>query len=127
MSLSELPPRVWAVHDGRMGIVSQVLGLAEAVGWPIEEKRIEIRFPWSRLTPHLWWRPLDALSSAGDALTPPWPDLVIGCGRLTAAPLAAIRRASFGRTFTVQIQDPKLPLAWYDLVVLPEHDRRRGD
>jgi uncharacterized protein len=119
-------PRVWAVHDGRIGIANQVLGLAEAVGWPFEEKRIEIRFPWTKLAPQFWLRPLAAPGPGGDRLAPPWPDLVIGCGRQTAAPVAAVRRASGGGSFAVQIQDPTLPLAWYDLLVVPEHDRRRG-
>jgi mitochondrial fission protein ELM1 len=42
-------PRVWAVHDGKVGIRSQVIGLAEALGWPFEEKVVALRFPWNRL------------------------------------------------------------------------------
>ena len=120
------PPRVWAVHDGRIGITNQVLGLAEAVGWPVEERRIDVRFPWRHLAPQLWPRPLAALSPASDRLGPPWPDLLVGCGRLTAAPAAAVRKASGGRTFVVQIQDPKLSPSRFDLLVVPEHDRLRG-
>ena len=36
----------WVVTDGKPGMVSQALGLAEAVGLPIVEKRVEVRAPW---------------------------------------------------------------------------------
>ena len=48
-------------------------------------------------------------------LAPPWPDLVIGCGRNTAAPALAIRRASDGRTVAAQIQDPRVGRDAFDL------------
>src|SRR4051794_30810939 len=94
-----VPTVVWALHDGRIGIANQVLGLAEAGGLATLEKRLAIRFPWSALPASLWLRPLHAVGPGGADLAPPWPDLVIGCGRTTAAPAAAIRRASGGRSF----------------------------
>ena len=33
-------PTVWAVHDGKIGMANQVLGLAEAVGYPVIEKAV---------------------------------------------------------------------------------------
>src|SRR3954447_25213589 len=33
-------PVVWAVHDGRIGIRNQVVGLAEAIGGAVVEKRL---------------------------------------------------------------------------------------
>ena len=62
----------------------------------------------------------------GEVLAPPWPDLVIGCGRNTAAPTLAIRRASGGRTVAAQIQDPRVGRGEFDLMCVPEHDRLRG-
>ena len=59
-------------------------------------------------------------------LVPPWPDLVIGCGRNVAMPALAIRRASGGRTLAAQIQDPGVGSNEFDLLVVPEHDRIRG-
>ena len=58
MGLTAAPPIVWAVHDGKVGMASQVLGLAEAVGWPVVEKRLAIRAPWRHLVPPLWFHPL---------------------------------------------------------------------
>src|SRR5512143_2698934 len=95
---NEKHANVWVLHDGKPGMASQALGLAEATGFPFVEKPLSIRRPWAWLPPLLWLAPLDAARNQGRALAPPWPDLVIGCGRNSARPALAIRRASGGRT-----------------------------
>ena len=100
--------------------------MAEAAGFAFAEKRLEIRFPWSCLPPLLWPAPLDAPGGTGARLKPPWPDFVIACGRNTAMPALAIRRASGGRTIAAQIQDPGIGRGEFDLSIVPEHDRVRG-
>jgi uncharacterized protein len=119
-------PSGWVLHDGKAGMSSQAVGLAEAVGFAFVEKRLEIRFPWTYLPPQFWPKPLDAPGGAGDRLAPPWPDFVIACGRNAAVPALAIRRASGGNTITAQIQDPGIGRGEFDLSVVPEHDRLRG-
>ncbi|MCB1972095.1 MAG: mitochondrial fission ELM1 family protein [Geminicoccaceae bacterium] len=54
----------------------------------------------------------------------PAPDLVIGCGRRTA-PVALAIAHRFTATRLVQIMWPEVMPGRFDLVVLPEHDRRR--
>jgi uncharacterized protein len=120
-------PLVWAMHDGRVGIANQVIGLTEAVGLPFVEKRCLVRFPWTILPPALWSDPARALAPDSDKLTPPWPDLLITCGRVCAAAGIAVKRASDGRTFLVQIQDPRIGRRDFDLMVVPAHDPARGD
>jgi mitochondrial fission protein ELM1 len=119
-------PLVWVLHDGKAGMASQALGLAEAAGFRFVEKRLSVRRPWAWLPPQLWVGPLRAVSDAGVALAPPWPDLVIGCGRHTAMPALAVRRASGGRTFAAQIQDPRVGRNEFDRLFVPEHDSLRG-
>src|SRR6266536_1605912 len=124
--LSEARPSIWVLHDGKPGMASQALGLAEATGFPFSEKTLSIRRPWAWLPPQLWLAPLDAARHAGQSLAPPWPDLVIGCGRNAAPPALAIRRASDGRTLAAQIQDPHVGRGEFDMLFVPEHDRLRG-
>jgi mitochondrial fission protein ELM1 len=119
-------PGVWVLHDAKPGMASQALGLAEATGFPFVEKRLMVRRPWQWLTPPLWVAPLHAATEGGRRLGPPWPDLVIGCGRNTVRPALAIREASGGRTLTAQVQDPRYGRGRFDLLVVPEHDRLRG-
>jgi mitochondrial fission protein ELM1 len=119
-------PAVWVLHDGKAGMASQALGLAEATGFPFIEKRLAIRFPWSALPPGFWFLPFHATGDAGARLVPPWPDLIIACGRNSAMPALAIKRASGGRTVAAQIQNPSVGNTEFDLFVVPEHDRFRG-
>lgn len=106
-------------------MASQALGLAEATGFPFIEKCLEIRFPWACLPPVVWPFPLQAVRGRG-GLTPPWPDLIIGCGRNVAMLGLAIRRSSCERTLVAQIQNPCVGVSEFDLLVVPEHDALRG-
>lgn len=116
----------WVVTDGNPGMENQCRGLAEWLGLAALVKRIRIRPPWRWLPPSLWINPLAAIARSGDPLNPPWPDLLIATGRLSVAPAAAIRRRAAGRTIAVQIQDPAVDPARFDLVVVPAHDRLEG-
>jgi uncharacterized protein len=119
-------PAVWVLHDGKAGMASQVVGLAEAAGFPFIEKKLAIRFPWSHLPPRFWLWPFQAAGPGGARLAPPWPDLIIACGRNAAMPALAIRRTNGGRSIAAQIQDPEIGHNEFDLFVVPAHDRLRG-
>jgi uncharacterized protein len=121
------PPQIWVLHDGKIGMANQVTGLAEALGWPITQKHLAIRPPWRYLPPGLWLAPALAIDPAGARLQPPWPDIVIGCGRNSVAPARMIKRASGGRAFWVQVQDPRFARSEIDLIVAPRHDPAPGE
>lgn len=117
----------WVLSDGKPGMENQCVGLAEALGVNFVIKRVAPRFPWKYLPPQLWFAPLRAPGRGGDSLVPPWPDVLIATGRQTVALSTAMRRASEGKTFTVQIQNPGVNLDQFDLVVTPRHDDCTGD
>lgn len=136
--MSLLPPETdcWVLTEGHVGMENQALGVAEALGLSPKVKRLWPRLPWRAMPPRLWrWPLLPALAAPGrakngqpgDKLGPPWPDLLITCGKRATAPSVAIRRASRGRTFTVHIQQPPLPRRAFDLLAIPAHDSLRGD
>lgn len=116
----------WVVTDGKAGMAAQALGLAEAVGLPFIEKVIRTAPPWSLLPAGLWPPGVFGLTRGSDPLAPPWPDLLIACGRHGVGPALAVRRASGGRTFTVYIQHPRMAADRFDLIVAPAHDRLEG-
>lgn len=120
------PLTCWAVTEGYKGMESQALGLAEAMGLTPVLKRTAPRLPWSRLPPRLWPMPLRSPGRDADPLAPPWPDLVISCGKRAVPVARAIKHANGGRTFTVHIQTPPVPDNWVDLLVVPEHDGKHG-
>ncbi|MGB8275213.1 MAG: mitochondrial fission ELM1 family protein [Alphaproteobacteria bacterium] len=117
----------WVVTDGNPGMENQCLGLAAALGVTPVVKRVRNRLPWRWLLPRMWVCALCAPGPKGDRLEPPWPDLLIATGRQSVALSAAVRRASGGRTFTVQIQNPDIASGNFDVVVCPLHDGLAGE
>ena len=121
---AHLPPRVWVLEDDRPGNATQSLGLAEALGWPFERKRLAMR---ARSIAHNRWL---GASCAGidrarsSPLAPPWPDLVIAAGRRTGPVALWLREQSGGRTRVVMLgrkggDDAEL----FDLTVTPRYCR----
>lgn len=124
------PISIWAVGDGRAGIDNQVLGLAEAVAGltpaGITLKRVGWKGYLDPLPATLNPAPAWGLSSGSSPFTPPWPDLWIAAGRASLPLSIRMRRRSRGKTFVVQLQDPRLPARLFDLVAPPRHDERDG-
>jgi mitochondrial fission protein ELM1 len=116
----------WAITDGRAGILNQARGLAEAVGLPVEVKTVHPRLPWTLLPVTQWPAPFAALGSGSATFAPPWPRVAIGCGWRSIPYMLAVKRRSNGKTFTVQLQHPRVDPALFDLVVPPEHDNLTG-
>ena len=116
----------WAITTGAAGMQAQARGLARAVADVVEEKTVGLRPPWSWLPAQFALFALNGLDPHKDRLAPPWPDLVVTCGRKSAIVGAAIRRASRGRTLAVHVQDPLADPGAFDLVVVLPRDRVRG-
>ncbi len=119
-------PIIWALSNGKPGMENQCLGLIEALGATPVIKRIDLAAPFKWLPPHICPATLAALAPGSDPLTPPWPDLLVACGRIAIAPARAVRRLSGGHTRLIQIQDPRAHRGDFDLIVTPAHDRLRG-
>jgi len=108
--------RVWVLAGDKPGDNAQCRSLAEALGWGTEVKQLHYRergrfgglFGEDRF-------PLDVAASS--ALAPPWPDLVIGCGRRSVGVAWEIRRRAGAGTRLVQIGRPRADLARFDLVI----------
>jgi mitochondrial fission protein ELM1 len=128
------PLKVWAVSDGRAGIEAQVVGLSEAiarlvpcevtikrVGWTGRTGRLPW---WLNLLPKRWLTPESGIPQGRDG---EWPDLWIAAGRATLPLSIRAKRWSGGKTYVVQIQDPRVPATMFDLVIPPKHDRMSGD
>ena len=130
MALTSLPLSIWAVTDGRAGIENQALGLAEAIQrlTPAEITLKRVRFSplfdrWPNLL-RLW--PNAMLAAGSDRVEAPYPAIVIGCGRASLPFTTRLKHRSGGRTFVVQLQDPKTDLGPFDLVIPPLHDGLTG-
>ncbi len=109
---------IWRFRDGRAGHENQVLGLSEAIGRIRHSTFVDV--------------PVGAECRGVKGLIPgrfsfaeqmPAPDLLIGAGHSTHIPLLRCRRLFGGKT--VVIMKPSLPVALFDLCLIPRHDRLR--
>jgi mitochondrial fission protein ELM1 len=114
----------WILSDGHAGNARQAKALASALG--IDSPRewtLQPRAPWRWLAP----RRLPGAASAfgGDfaRALPSSAPLAIGCGRQAALATRLLRARG---AKAVQILDPRIDPAHWDLVVAPRHDRVRG-
>lgn len=124
-----LPPDtlLWVLSDGRAGHEAQSLGIARALGLPLQIRRVEPRKLFAALAPYGPIDPRDAPLRPQSPIAPPYPDIVIAAGRRTVPYLRQVRRASRGETFTVFINDPKTGISTADLIVTPRHDALEGE
>jgi uncharacterized protein len=118
---------VWLVSDGRAGNARQVMALARAMQVAARSVAVRPRAPWRWFAPRLtaaarWAFP----ATLRRDLRAPWPALAIGCGRQAALLTQTLRSLSGGATFVVQILDPRIDCANFDLVVAPRHDELHG-
>ena len=106
---------VWRLTDGRRGHENQTLGLVEALAarCPLSVHELPVPTPAAALGGWLTGR-----FTAADGL--PDPDLILAAGHRSHLALLAARRARGGRA--VVLMKPSLPLAWFDLCIVPEHD-----
>ena len=114
---------VWVLADHRAGTVNQALGVAEALSWPFEIKKIcYTRFSFlPNMLRHGPFLGIDPISK--ENLKAPWPDVVLSAGR-RLAPVAVWIKKKSQKTKIIQFVNPGPSLMnAFDLVVLPQHDR----
>ena len=112
------PLIVWRFTDGKPGHDNQTLGLLAALRTlaPVDDFPIHIADCRTGLVACLTGRTASGLDA-------PDPDLIIGAGHATHLPMLNARRVRGGRV--VVLMKPTLPTAWFDLCVIPAHDRTR--
>jgi mitochondrial fission protein ELM1 len=111
----------WIITPGEAGFESQARGLATALEVEPAFRRVKAKVPWRWFPGAFWLHPLRSVVSS-EPLVPPWPDLVISCGRVAAPVALAIKRASGEETRVAHIQHPHMPLDRFDIVIAPRHD-----
>jgi mitochondrial fission protein ELM1 len=113
----DVAPRVWVLSSPRAGERTQLLALAGALGCPYEVKRIVHR-PGGAMLELLGGEHLLGVDTErSDALTGPWPDMVLLAHQSNETVARWIRRQSGGRTRLVLLGRPWAPVETFDLVV----------
>lgn len=114
------PVVLWRFKDGARGHENQTLGLIRALSslvcLEVHDVAVSIGSP----------RPLRRLHDVRHVLAhlpDKDPDLMVGAGHRTHLAMVLAARARGGRT--VVLMKPSLPLRWFDLCLVPRHDRLR--
>src|SRR5262245_20673895 len=82
-----MTPNTWVLLGKGLGGNRQIIGLAEALGWPFEAKTLAYN-PLNRCPNLFLGASIVSLDrQASSPLEPPWPDLVIAASR-RSAPIA---------------------------------------
>jgi len=106
----------WRFADGVRGHENQSDGLIAALADRARLSIHTVATPRNRRINVLW----RALMGAGYQ-TMPDPDLLIGTGQATHLPMLAARHRRGGRV--VVLMKPSFPMGWFDLLIVPAHDR----
>lgn len=116
MSSTTLMLTLWLITDNKPGHRSQLQGLAQALAARTAVDTHWIDAPAGRSS---LWQWLGGRFPAGAGL--PAPDLILVAGHRTHLAGLAARRARGGKL--VALMRPSLPLGWFDLCVIPQHDK----
>ena len=110
-------PLVWLLMGNRAGDNSQVLGLGEALGWPLVRKHF-VYTRYEKLVNLPFGAHLLGVDAArSDSLEAPWPDLVISAGRKNEPIARYIRKHADKPVRIVHVGRPWARVETWDLVV----------
>ncbi len=108
------PLVIWRFSDGKAGHDNQSRGLIDAISRLRTVEAVETQPLASRSAVVAGWRGAPAWRAL------PEPNLLVGAGHRTHLSLLAARRLRGGKA--VVLMRPSLPLRWFDLCLIPEHD-----
>ena len=109
--------------QGMHGMVSQVEGLAKALGLSYKHQKIELKSFWNLIPPKI--SPISENVVKNKFVCD--CKIIISCGRKSVIPSIALKKRLGNQIFNIHIQDPKVSFEHFDLIVSPEHDRLRGE
>ena len=109
--------------QGMHGMVSQVEGLAKGLNLNFKHQTVKLKPIWNFIPPK--FTPISE-----NLLTEKFicdSKVIISCGRKSVIHSIALKRKFKNKIFNIHIQDPKVSLKNFDLIVCPEHDSIKGE
>tara|TARA_B110000881_G_scaffold71004_1_gene61536 strand:- start:268 stop:1218 length:951 start_codon:yes stop_codon:yes gene_type:complete len=108
--------------QGMHGMVSQAEGLSRALNLNFKHHTIKLKSFWNLIPPK--FTPISE-----NLLTEKFicnSKVIISCGRKSVIHSIAIKKRLKDKIFNIHIQDPKVSLKYFDLIICPEHDNLEG-
>ena len=107
--------------EGYHGMISQVEGMAKALKTEFHHKIVRLSWPWNYVPPKFTPISQIVLKDKNYINDNKKIDLIISCGRKSVIP-SIILKNSNKKIVTIHIQDPKVNLNNFDIIIAPEHD-----
>ncbi|MBI29301.1 MAG: hypothetical protein CMI95_05365 [Pelagibacteraceae bacterium] len=117
---------LWAITDGSSGMISQVIGLSKYLSNNISQKKIEVKWPWSKLQPGIL-PPFSNKIFNSDFLDNYPPEIVVSCGRKSVYASLYLKKILKKDLISIHIQNPKIKTSNFDFVITPNHDDISGE
>ena len=108
--------------QGMHGMISQVEGLAKALDIDFTHHTVELNSFWKVIPPKL--TPIS--QNVYKNISQNDFDVIISCGRKSVIHSIHLKNSASKKVFNIHIQDPKVDLNHFDLIVAPEHDALEG-
>ena len=108
--------------EGLHGMISQVEGLAKALDLEYFHEKVELNSPWNLIPPSLTPKKKFVFKNQIKNEY----DVIISCGRKSVIPSIVLKKHSNKKVVNIHIQDPKISLKNFDIVVAPDHDSLAG-
>ena len=108
--------------QGMHGMISQVEGLAKALNLNFKRHTVKLKSFWSYIPPK--FTPISE-----NLLTEKFicdSKVIISCGRKSVIHSIALKKRFKEKIFNIHIQNPKVALNNFDLIICPEHDNLHG-
>ena len=109
--------------QGMHGMISQVEGLAKALGLSFRHETIQLNKFWNFFPPKL----TPVFSGILKKKFVCDSRVIISCGRKSVIPSILLKKRFKKEIFNIHIQDPKINLNNFDSIICPEHDNLHGD
>ncbi len=108
--------------EGFHGMISQAEGLAKALDLDFFHEKIELNNFWKFIPPK--FTPIKKFVFNNEIKKD--FDVIISCGRKSVVPSIFLKKNSPKKIFNIHIQNPKISLENFDIVVAPKHDEIKG-
>ena len=109
--------------QGMHGMISQVEGLAKALGLSYKHETIKLKKFWDLVPPKFTpiYNGILEKKFVCDS------KIVISCGRKSVIPSIFLKKRFKDQVFNIHVQDPKVNFKYFDTIICPEHDNLSGD
>ena len=109
--------------QGMHGMISQVEGLAKALGLSFRHETIQLNRFWNFFPPKF----TPVIDNILEKKFVCDSRIIISCGRKSVIPSILLKKRFKKEVFNIHIQDPKVNLNNFDSIICPEHDDLHGE